>query len=488
MQTESQTSNRWLVLVIACLAQFMVVLDNTIVNVALPSIQRGLSFSPANLQWVVDGYTLIFGGFLMLGGRAADLLGRRRLFVIGVALFSAASLVNGLAQSSTMLIVGRGVQGLGGALVSPAALSIIMTTFEDTTERTRALGVWSAIAAGGAAFGLLLGGVLTDAVSWRWNFFINVPVGIGAVIAATRFVPESLADLGHRRFDAVGATTVTGGLLAMVFGIVKAEAWGWGSAKTLGVFALGLALLVAFVVIESRSDAPLVKLSIFRIRSIATANTVMLLVASAMFGFFFFASLYVQDVLGYSPLKAGFAFLPATLGIMVGAGVAQGLIKRLGVRNLTVLGVTLATVGMVILTQLPVHGHYLSNLLVGLLPLAFGLGLTFVPITLLGTSGVDNDDAGLASGLFNSAQQVGGSLGLAVLSTLAADRTRSLLGGAGHQLTLAGQLAARVSGYHVAFLAAAIMLGAGAVLMVLFLRRRHVENVSLDAAALPVAA
>ncbi len=346
MNVESQTSNRWLILVIACLAQFMVVLDNTIVNVALPSIQHGLDFSPANLQWVVNAYTLIFGGFLMLGGRAADLLGRRRLFMAGVALFAGASMLNGLAQSSTMLILGRGLQGLGGALVSPAALSIIMTTFQENSERTRALGVWSAIAAGGAAFGLLLGGVLTDLVSWRWNFFVNVPVGIATVFLALRFVPESRADLGHRRFDALGATTVTAGLLALVFGIVKAQAWGWGSEKTLGVIALGVALLAIFVALEARSPAPLVKLSIFRVRSLATADGVMMLVASAMFGMFFFASLYVQDVLGYSPLRAGLAFLPVSLGIIVGAGISQGIIKQLGVRNVSVIGLLFAVAGL----------------------------------------------------------------------------------------------------------------------------------------------
>ena len=487
MTPDAIKHNRWLILVIACMAQFMVVLDNTIVNVALPSIQRGLSFSPANLQWVVDGYTLIFGGFLMLGGRAADLLGRRRLFIAGVILFSAASLLNGVAQSSTMLILGRGLQGLGGALVSPAALSIIMTTFEDTGERTRALGIWSAIAAGGAAFGLLLGGVLTDLVSWRWCFFVNVPVGIGAVLWALRSVPESRAELGHRRFDAVGAVTVTGGLLAVVFGIVKAEAWGWGSGKTLAVMGAGFVLLALFVLLESRSSAPLVKLSIFRVRSISTANTVMLLVASALFGFFFFASLYVQDILHYSPLKAGFAFLPASLGIMIGAGISQTVIKRIGVRNMTVIGIALATAGMVVLTQLPVHGHYAADLLTGLLPLAIGMGLTFVPITLLATSGVDADDAGLASGLFNSAQQVGGSLGLAILSTLAADHTKSILSSAGHPLGTTAQVAARLAGYHLAFAAAAVALGAGAVLLVLLLRPRHVESVAYDT-AIPVGA
>jgi EmrB/QacA subfamily drug resistance transporter len=484
---DSRTYNRWLILVIACFAQFMVVLDNTIVNVALPSIQRGLSFSAANLQWVVDGYTLVFGGFLMLGGRAADLLGRRRLFIAGVILFSAASLLNGFAQSSTMLILGRGLQGLGGALVSPAALSIIMTTFADTGERTKALGVWSAITAGGAAFGLLLGGILTDLISWRWNFFVNVPVGIGAVVMALRYVPESRADLGHRRFDAVGAVTVTAGLLAVVFGIVKAQAWGWGSGRTLGVMGSGLLLLALFTLLESRNAAPLVKLSIFRIRSISVSNSAMLLVGSVMFGFFFFLSLYVQDILHYSPLKAGFAFLPATIGFVVGAGIAQAVIKRVGVRNMAVTGIALATVGMVILTQIPVHGHYVSNFLAGLVPVAIGLGMTFVPITLLATSGVDADDAGLASGLFNSAQQVGGSLGLAIFSTLAASRTSSLLTGAGHPLGDAGLMAARVSGYHVAFAAAAIALGVAGVMLVLLLRPRHVESVSFDN-AIPVGA
>ncbi len=486
MSTESQTSNRWLILVIACLAQFMVVLDNTIVNVALPSIQHGLRFSPANLQWVVNAYTLIFGGFLLLGGRAADLLGRRRLFMAGVVLFAGASMLNGLAQSSTMLILGRGLQGLGGALVSPAALSIIMTTFQDKGERTRALGVWSAIAAGGAAFGLLLGGVLTDLVSWRWNFFVNVPVGFATVFLALRFVPESRADLGHRSFDALGATTVTAGLLAIVFGIVKAQAWGWGSGRTLGVIAVGVALLVTFVWLESRSRAPLVRLSIFRIRSLATADAVMMLVASAMFGMFFFASLYVQNILGYSPLRAGLAFLPVSLGIIVGAGIAQGIIKPLGVRNVSAIGLTLAVAGMLYLTRLPVHGHYASDLLVGLLPMSIGMGLVFVPITLLGTSGVANDDAGLASGLFNSAQQIGGSLGLAILATLAVDHTSSLLAN-GASVSHASRLAATVSGYHVAFLAAAIMIGAGTALLMGLLRRRHVEGLSFDAAAVPAA-
>ncbi|HET9073393.1 MAG TPA: MFS transporter [Solirubrobacteraceae bacterium] len=481
--TGTVSRHKGAILVIACLAQFMVVLDNTIVNVALPSVQRGLSFSATDLQWVVNAYTLIFGGFLMLGGRMADLLGRRRLFVAGVAIFSVASLLNGVAQDSTWLILGRGLQGLGGALVSPAALSIIMTTFSEGSERTRALGVWSAIAAGGAAFGLLLGGVLTDLVSWRWNFFVNVPVGAATVALALRYVPESTADLGHRRFDALGATTVTGGLLVLVFGIVKSTTWGWGDARTITLLAAGVLLLGLFLAIEARTPAALVKLSIFRVRSISTANLVMLLVASGMFGMFYFASLYVQEVMGYNPLRAGLAFLPVSLGIIVGAGLSQGLIPRLGVRNVSVIGLALAAAGMLYLTRVPVsHAHYVVDLLVGLGPMAIGMGFVFVPITLLGTSGVENNDAGLASGLFNSSQQVGGSLGLAILATLSADHTTALIRGGAARVT------ATVSGYHIAFLAAAIMLVTGAVLLVTLLRRRHLESLELDPSAVMAAA
>src|ERR1700748_2925782 len=288
--TPPRATNRWLILVIACLAQFMVVLDATVVNVALPSIQRGLHFSPSSLQWVVNAYTLIFGGFLLLGGRAGDLLGRKRLFMIGVALFSGASLLNGLAQSSGMLIFGRGLQGLGGALLSPAALSIITTTFTEQSERTKALGVWSAIAAGGGAVGLVLGGALTQLASWPWVFIVNVPVGVATLIATLRIVPESRADVQHRAFDLAGAITVTGGLVVLVYAIVKAQDFGWGSARTVGLIAASLALLAAFVAIERRSRAPLIRLSIFRIRTLTAADIVLLLVASGMFGMFFFAS------------------------------------------------------------------------------------------------------------------------------------------------------------------------------------------------------
>jgi len=470
-------TNRWLVLVVVCLAQFMVVLDATIVNVALPSIQHGLGFAPADLQWVINAYTLVFGGFLLLGGRAADLVGRRRLFMAGIAVFTTASLVNGLAQSSGMLVAGRALQGLGGALVSPAALSIITTTFTSPAERTKALGVWSAIAAGGGAFGLLLGGVLTDVLSWEWIFFVNVPIGLATLVAAARFVPESRVEGAHRAFDLAGAVAVTGGLITLVYAIVKAQEYGWGSGRTLGLAGAALALLAGFVAIERRSRAPLIRLSIFRVRTITAANLVMLLVASGMFAMFFFASIYVQEVLGYSPLKAGFAFLPMTAGIVVGAGLAQQLVARLGVRAVAIGGITLAAAGMAMLTGVPVHGAYASDLLPGLLPMSIGMGLTFVPITLLGTGNVGAEDAGLASGLFNTSQQVGGALGLAILSTLAANATAG---------STAAPDAALVHGYQVAFGAGAAMLAGGAVLLTVLLRRRHV--VAIDVESAPVVA
>ncbi len=412
----------WLVLVIACMAQFMVVLDATVVNVALPSIQRGLHFSPANLQWIVNGYTLIFGGFLMLGGRAADLIGRKRLFIAGVALFSVASLLNGLAQSSGMLIAGRALQGLGGALVSPASLSIITTTFTEggahqgarrlERDRGRRRGGRPAARRRADRSGL----VAVDLLRQRAGRVLTLAM-------ALRYVPESRSQTTQRSFDLAGAFTVTSGLVVLVYAIVKAQSYGWGSPKTLGLAAVAVALLGAFYVIERRAVAPLMRMSIFKVRALAVADSVLLLVASGMFGMFFFASLYVQEILGYSPLRAGLAFLPVTAGIMVGAGVAQTLIKRIGVRNVSIAGLVLATLGMLVLTQLPVHGSYVGDLLPGLLPLSLGMGLVFVPVTLMATGGISDEDSGLASGLFNTAQQVGGSLGLAILSTLAASRT-----------------------------------------------------------------
>jgi EmrB/QacA subfamily drug resistance transporter len=411
---------RLVVLAICCMSLLIVGLDATIVNVALPSIQRALRFSAADLQWVINSYTLTFGGFLLLGGRAADIVGRRRLFVAGTLLFTAASLVNGLSNSSEMLIVARGVQGLGAALVSPAALSIITTTFPEGADRQKALGVWSAIAAGGGAVGLLLGGILTDQLSWEWIFFVNVPVGLVAAMLSWRFIPESRM-AGRSGFDFAGAVSVTAGLIVLVYAIVKAQAFGWGSARTLGLAAVAVALLATFVVIERRSSAPLVRMSIFRLRSLTGANLTLLVVAGGLFAMFFFASLYVQEILGYSPLEAGLAFLPVSFMIGIGAGIAQQVVRKVGVRPVAIFGLLCATAGLFYLARVPADGSYASDLLPGLLLMSFGMGNTFVPITLIATTNMEHADAGLASGLFNTSQQVGGALGLAVLSTLAAD-------------------------------------------------------------------
>ena len=472
--------NRWFILVIVCVAQFMVVLDATIVNVALPSIQTGLHFSPVSLQWIVNVYTLFFGGFLLLGGRASDLFGRQRLFMIGLAVFTGASLLNGIATSSSILIGGRALQGFGAALVSPAALSIVTTTFAEGKERTKALGIWSAIAAGGGAVGLLLGGLLTDTLSWRWVFFINLPIGIVAFILAARYVENTRSDERPETVDVAGATTVTAGLLVLVYDIVKAQQYGWTSGRTLGLFVVAAALLAAFVVIETRSKAPLIRLGIFRIRSLTGANTAMLFVISGLFGMFYFASIYVQEILHYSPLKAGVAFVPVTFGIVIGAGLAQPLIQRIGPRALPVGGILLATLGLVLLSRIPTDGTYLADLFPGLMTMSIGMGLTFVPVTLLATTNIDAADAGLASGLFNTSQQVGGALGLAVLSSIAASQTS-----AAHEATHA---AALVDGFQLAFLVGAGLMLAGAVVIVGLLRRHHVEAIGAEDAAVAVPA
>jgi EmrB/QacA subfamily drug resistance transporter len=468
--------NRWVTLVLVCLAQFMVILDATIVNIALPTIQRELDFSQADLQWVINSYTLLFGGFLLLGGRAADILGRKRIFLAGTVIFSVASLLNGLAQSSEMLIAFRALQGLGGALVSPAALSIITTTFPEGPERTKALGVWSAIAAGGGAIGLLLGGILTEGLSWEWIFFVNVPVGAITVLLSARLIRESKSP--HGAFDVLGAVFVTAGLMVLVYAIVKAESFGWGSGRTLALCALALALLASFLIIESRISGPLVRLGIFKIRSLAVSNFTLLLVAGGLFALFFFATLYVQEILGFKPIKAGFAFLPVALFIGVGAGTAQVLVKKLGVRMNTILGMACAALGLFYLSRVPVDGSYWTDLFPGLVLMAFGMGNTFVPITLIATTNVEAEDAGLASGLFNTSQQVGGALGLAVLSTLAADKTTSYFEGLGHQPGPQDRAAGLVEGFQVAFTSAAILVTVGAILLALLLRSRDVANVN----------
>jgi EmrB/QacA subfamily drug resistance transporter len=471
-------TNRWLVLVLVCIAQFMVILDATIVNVALPSIQHGLHFSPTSLQWIVNAYALVFGGFLLLGGRASDLLGRQRLFIAGVIVFTVASLINGIATSSGVLIGGRALQGLGAALVSPAALSIVTTTFAEGRERTKALGVWSAIAAGGGAFGLIIGGLLTETLSWRWVFFVNIPIGIAAALLSLRYIPNTRSEEKPHSADVAGAVTVTGGLLLLVYAIVKAQTYGWGDMKTFGLFAAAVALLASFIVIEQRSRSPLIRLSIFRLRSLTASNLSMLLVASGMFSMFYFASIYVQEILGYGPLKAGFAFLPFTFGIVIGAGAAQALISRIGIRAVTASGLTIAAFGLAYFTQVSVTGTYWSEVFPGVAVMSIGMGLTFVPLTLLATTNISNEDAGLASGIFNTSQQIGGALGLAVLSTLAASRTSSLAAGG------TDRAEALTRGFHVAFAVGTAFLVAGLAVLLIGIRKRHVESIDVEDDAL----
>ncbi|MGH7685347.1 MAG: MFS transporter [Candidatus Dormibacteria bacterium] len=482
-----QESSPWLILVIVALAQFMVILDATIVNVALPSIQRALSFSTDSLQWVVNAYTLTFGGFLLLGGRAGDLFGRKRVFIIGVVVFSLASLLNGFAGSAAVLVAGRALQGLGGAMIAPAALSVITTSFAEGKERTQALGVWSAVAVGGGAIGLLLGGVITQLLSWEWVFFVNVPVGLVTLLLAARYVPESRAVGVSSGLDIWGAISITAGLMVLVYALVNAQSAGWASGETLGLAAIAFALLAAFVVLELRLRQPLIRLGIFRLRSLTSANLVMLIVAAGMFGMFFFASLYVQGVLGYSPLKAGLAFMPVTAGIIAGAGLSQQLIRRFGVRNVGVVGMAIAAGGLVLLSRIPVQGSYATDLLPGLMLMSFGLGLTFVPLTLIATTNVAESDAGLASGLLNTSQQLGGALGLAVLSTVAANATTSVLSGL-TSASAAVRVTALVTGFRTAFLVAAFLFLAGSVLLAVLVRRSDVAEVDAVPEAVSVVA
>jgi EmrB/QacA subfamily drug resistance transporter len=466
---------RWLVLVIVCIAQFMVVLDGTVVNVALPAIQADLDFSASSLQWVVNAYTLAFGGFLLLGGRAADFVGRRRLFVAGVVVFTLASLLNAMAQSSEFLIAARALQGLGGAMVSPAALSIVTTTFREGGDRAKALSAWAAIAVGGAAVGLLAGGVLTEYLAWQWIFLVNLPIGVAAIALALRYVPESRVPTTG--VDVAGAVSVTAGLTLLVYAIVRAVDYGWASVETIGLMAAAAALLVAFVAIERRSSAPLVRLGIFRTRSLAGANLSMLAVMGGMFAVFYFASIYIQQTLGFSPVQAGLAFLPLTAGIIIFSVIAERSVARVGVRSVGLTGMAVAAVGLLLLSRITVEGSYVSDLLPGLLVMSAGLGLTFVPLTLIATANVADEDAGLASGLFNSSQQIGGALGLAILSTIAASRTEGALASSAGAPTAAERSSALVDGFQAAFAGGAALMILGVLILASYVRRRDVAEI-----------
>ncbi len=465
---------KWLALALLCAVQFMVVLDIAIVNVALPSIKVDLGFSQENLQWVISAYALVFGGFLLLGGRAADLLGRRRIFLVGVVVFTLASLFAGLAWSEASLIGARSLQGLGAAIISPAALSILSTTFAEGRERNIALGAWGAVGGFGAAAGVLLGGVLTDALSWEWIFFVNVPVGATAFVLAPLLLRES-RDASVRRFDVPGAVFVTAGLSALVYAITRAGQDGWLAAPTLGFFAASLALLAAFVVWERRHEEPLMRLGIFQIRTVAGANVAGFILGTALFAMFLMLTLYMQQVLGYSAMKTGVAYLAVAGTAIFTSAIAAQLVTRVGVKPVLVIGMTALTGGLVYFTQVSVGGSYLGDLLPGFLLIAVGIGFAFVPISIAALAGIQASEAGLASGLINTSQQIGGALGIAALSTIATSRTSDAIAGG------AGQTSALVTGFHGAFVAGVIIAALGIVATLTLVRRDELEQQTFEA-------
>jgi EmrB/QacA subfamily drug resistance transporter len=417
----------WAVLAVCCIAQFMVVLDVSIVNVALPRMRADLALSATSQQWIINAYTLTFAGFLLLGGRSADLLGRRRTFLLGLGVFTACSLLGGLAQNGPELIGARAVQGIGAALLAPATLSLLTTTFTEPVARRRALGAWSATAASGATAGVLAGGILTDLLDWRWVLFVNVPIGVILMAAAIGSLTESRAS-ERSRPDFAGAVTVTGGLALLVYGIVSTDTRSWGSPATILTLLGAAALLAAFVVIESRRAQPLVPLAVFRRRPVAAANGIAVLIGAALFSMFFFLSLYLQQVNGYSPLRSGFAFLPAALATLIGALSAPRLVARIGVRRQLIIGPILAATGLAWLSQLSAGDGYAGHVFGALVLTGLGMGLSFVPMTIAATADVPAHQAGLASGLINTTRQLGGAVGLAVMATVAAGASSPTVG------------------------------------------------------------
>ena len=470
------------ILLLLAVSQFVVVIDASIVNVALPSIGASLHFSRDDLSWVVNAYVLTFGGFLLLGGRMADLLGRRRMYIIGLLVFSLASLAGGLAQSEGWLIAARAVQGIGAAIVSPAALSILTTTFREGAERNRALGIWGAVAGAGGAAGVLLGGMLTSGLSWRWVLFVNVPIGLLAAVLAPRVLVESRAESETNTFDIPGAVTVTAGLSLLVYGVVGAIQVGWGSTATLLRLGGAAALIIAFIVIESRSRYPLMPFSIFRLRTLRGADAVGLLIGMALFSMFFFISLYLQDVLHYSPIKTGIAYLPLAAGIILAAGGASQLVTRFGFKSILIAGQILIAAALLWFSQVSADGSYLANVLGPSLLAAVGLGFAFVSVTIAAVTGTEPHEAGLASGLINTAQQVGGALGLAILATVANSHTQNLLESGGHS-----QADALTQGFGAAFLVGAGFAIAGTILAAVMISskdsRMHAESAQAEGTA-----
>lgn len=483
-----------LALLLLAMTQFVVVIDASIVNVALPSIGAALHFAPADLSWVVNAYVLTFGGFLLLGGRVADLLGRRRMFMIGLVVFSLASLAGGIAQSESWLISARAVQGLGAAVVAPAALSIITVTFTEGAERNRALGIWGAVAGAGGAAGVLLGGILTSGLSWRWVLFVNVPIGIIAALLAPRTLVESRVKDGTTTFDLPGAVTVTAGLSLLVYAVVDTANAGWGSTTTLLRFAGAAVLMIAFLVIERRQRHPLMPFSIFRLRTLRGANIVSLLIGMGLFSMFFFISLYLQDVLDYSPIKTGIAYLPLSVTILLSAAAAAQLVTRVGFKPTLIAGILLVAGGLLWFSQVPATGGSFTTDVLGPSLLAgAGFGLAFVPVTIAAVTGTRPHEAGLASGLANTSQQVGGALGLAILAAVANSRTQNLFHDGVHNSAVA-----LTKGFDRAFLVGACFAVAGAILTAVLISSRDSQEHSkaarsgdtagIDAAAIPDAA
>jgi EmrB/QacA subfamily drug resistance transporter len=474
--------NRWKALAVLGVAYLMVVLDVSIVNVALPSIQSDLNFSSADsLQWVISGYALTFGGLLLLGGRAGDLLGRRMLFMIGLGLFAVTSLICGLSVSAGMLIAARLAQGAAGAILSPSVFSIVSVTFEEGAERNKALGILGAIAGSGAAIGVLLGGVLTEYLGWEWIFFVNVPIGIGALFFVPRLVHESKAAGLMRHFDTAGAVSVTASLMLLVYGLTESTSRGWTSGLVIGVLIASVALMAAFVVIEDRSRSPLVPLGFFRRRTPTGANVIGFGLGVTVFGMFFLLSLYMQQVLGFSALKTGVGYLAVALTAVVASVVAQALVSKAGVKPVLTVGLLLLAGGLIYFTRISVDGSYFGDLFIGFLLIGVGLGFSFVPVSIAALAGVTGKDAGLASGLINTTQQIGGALGLAILTTVSSTRTNGLL----DRIPPVPRPEALTQGFSLAFWVAMGVAVAAAVTTLIVLRRVELATMEHKAATAP---
>lgn len=484
-QKNGETSH-WLILILLALAQFMVVLDVSIVNVALPTIQRVFGMSISNLQWIVTAYTLTFGGFLLLGGRAADLFGRRRVFLIGIFMFTIASLISGLTQSGTEIIIMRGLQGLAGAFMSPAALSIVLVTYREGHERNVALSVWGAVASGGAAVGVLLGGILTQYLTWRWIFFINVPVGIFVIITALRILDKHETTVDHSNLDLPGAILATGGLMTLVYALVKAPTNGWMSTSTLTLFAVALVALVGFVYNESIAKHPLVPLKIFKIRNLSGANALQLFMSAGMFSVFFFTTLYLQEVLHYTPVRTGLSFLIVPFVIGFTATNVPRIIQRVGYRPILIVAPLIVSSGLFWLSHIPVNGTFWGNVAPAMILFGIGMGATFVSITIAATSGVPRHEAGLASGILNTSQQIGGALGLAVLAGISTSTAKNYITSL-HAIPNRQDIAvATVHGFHMGYLVASTF-GIVASLIAVFVIKQ-IKNPHDPSHAEPVAA